>query len=78
VQVPTFEYYLKGGKAFYRYSDCVKGFNLPLNLKKEGIKTLKIIPSQNWQQVALTKGQDALFTKSGIEFMYYLQVKNTK
>ena len=78
VQVPVFEYYLKDGKAFYRYSDCVKGFNLPLSLKKEGIKTLKIIPSQNWQQVTLAKGQDALFTKPGIEFMYYLQVKNTK
>jgi len=78
VQVPKFEYYLKGGKAFYRYSNCVKGFNLPLSLKKEGVKTLKIIPSQSWQQVALAKGQDALFTKSGIEFMYYLEVKNTK
>ncbi|MNI55733.1 hypothetical protein D3C73_1107020 [compost metagenome] len=77
-QVPTFEYYVEKGKAFYRYSNCVKGFNLPLSLSKAGVKTLKIIPSQSLQQVALAKGQEALFAKTGIEFMYYLDVKNTK
>jgi aminopeptidase N len=77
-QVPTFEYYVANGKAFYRYSNCVKGFNLPLSLTKAGVKTLKIIPSESWQQVTLAKDQEALFTKSGIEFMYYLDVKNAK
>ena len=78
VQIPSFEYYLKDGKAFYRYVDCVKGFNLPLTLKMDGVKTVKIIPTENWQEVKLTVGQEALFTKQAIEFMYYLQVKNVK
>ncbi|TCD10520.1 M1 family peptidase [Pedobacter frigidisoli] len=77
-QIPTLEYYLKDGKAFYRYTDCVKGFNLPLSLTKAGVKTVKILPTNNWQQVNLSSGQDSLFTKTAIEFMYYLQVKNVK
>jgi len=78
VQIPSFEYYLKDGKAFYRFSDCVKGFNLPLTLKNDGVKTLKIIPSENWQEINLSAGQDVLFSKLAIEFMYYLKVKNVK
>lgn len=77
-QIPTFEYYLKNGKAYYRYANCVKGFNLPLVLTKQGVKTLKIMPTENWKETILAKGQEGLFTKSAIEYMYYLQVTNTK
>jgi len=78
VKIPSFEYYLKEGKVFYRYADCVKGFNLPLTLTKDKVNTVKIIPTENWQEVKLNAGQDALFTKQAIEFMYYVQVKNVK
>jgi aminopeptidase N len=76
VQIPTLECYVKQGSVFYRYTNCVDGFNLPLILKKEGIKTLKIVPSQSWKHSKLMPGQEALVQKSAIEFMYYLQVTN--
>ncbi|MFC3562250.1 M1 family metallopeptidase [Pedobacter jamesrossensis] len=78
IQIPTFEYYIKDGKAFYRYIDCIKGFNLPLTLKKGGVKSIKIVPSEEWQNVSLVAGQNDLFSKQSIEFMYYVNVKNTK
>jgi aminopeptidase N len=76
IQIPVFEYYMKQGSVFYRYSNCVDGFNLPLVLKKAGVKTLKIVPSQSWKSSKLMAGQQSLLDKSSIEFMYYLQVKN--
>jgi aminopeptidase N len=76
IQIPVFEYYMKQGSVFYRYSNCVDGFNLPLVLKKAGVKTLKIVPSQSWKSSKLMPGQQSLLDKSSIEFMYYLQVKN--
>ncbi|WP_316830116.1 M1 family metallopeptidase [Pedobacter aquatilis] len=78
IEIPILEYYLKNGKAFYRYTNCVKGFNLPLTLKANGVKTVKIIPSESWQELVLANGQEFLFTPQAIEFMYYLQVKNAK
>jgi hypothetical protein len=48
---------------------------LPLVLKKEGVATLKILPSLNWNHSKLSAGQETLLEKSAIEFMYYLQVK---
>lgn len=77
-QIPVFEYYVEKGKAFYRYSNCVNGFNLPLTLTQSGVKTVKILPTTQWQQISLASGQESLFTKTGIELMYYLDVKNTK
>ncbi|WP_442590000.1 M1 family metallopeptidase [Pedobacter sp. AW31-3R] len=74
-QIPTFEYYLKDGKAFYRYTNCIDGFNLPLVLKKEGLKSIRLKPSGKWQKIDLAKDQSSLFTKSGIAFMYYINAK---
>ncbi|KQS37146.1 M1 family metallopeptidase [Pedobacter sp. Leaf194] len=76
VQIPSLEYYVKNGKAFYRYVDCVKGFNLPLFLKNGNGKSLKIVPTEAWQEVKLAAGQEDLFTEKAIEFMYYIRVKN--
>ncbi|MCX2431579.1 M1 family metallopeptidase [Pedobacter sp. GR22-10] len=74
-QVPVFEYYIKNDEVFYRYTNCVDGFNLPLILKKEGVKTLKLIPTPTWAHCKLLQGQESLLEKAAIEFMYYLQVK---
>lgn len=75
IQIPTLEFYLKDGKAFYRYVNCVDGFNLPLTLKANGAKTLKIVPSKNWQSIGIVPNQATLFTEKAIGFMYYIGVK---
>lgn len=77
VQIPTFNYYIENGKVFYRYINCIKGFNLPLSLKKEGL-LLKIVPSIAWQSVTLKPGQEQLFEKDAIEKMYYVKVQSGK
>ncbi|WP_421940169.1 M1 family metallopeptidase [Pedobacter sp.] len=74
-QIPVFEFYIKHGAVYYRYSNCVNGFNLPLVLQKSGVKTLKILPATNWKHSKLSAGQGALLQKTAIESMYYIQVK---
>ena len=77
-QIPVLEYFIKDGVVNYRYSNCVEGFNLPLILKKAGVPTLKIFPLSKWNQMKIAAGQAALFDKSAIESMYYIQVKQPK
>jgi aminopeptidase N len=75
IQIPAFEYYFSEDKqkVFYRYSECVAGFNLPLTLKSVDA-TVKIIPSQEWKSLSLKGNEAALFEKSAIEKMYYVRV----
>jgi len=73
-QVPVFEFYFSpdGKKLFYRYSNCVKGFNLPIFLK-DSLASVKLFPTDSWKQQALTQQQAALITEKGIEAMYYVK-----
>ncbi|MFD2938426.1 M1 family metallopeptidase [Flavobacterium notoginsengisoli] len=72
-QIPNFEFYFNEDKTkvFYRYSNCVSGFNLPLTLKNDTDK-IKIIPSDQWQSIALAKDQKSLFDVTSITKMYYI------
>ena len=73
VQIPTFEFYFNEDKSkvYYRYTHCVKGFNLPLSLNSNDAK-VKIFPTENWKELDLTGRQVDLFTLDGIEKMYYI------
>lgn len=75
VQIPVFEYYFDEGgeKVFYRYRNCVAGFDLPLTLKLDG-DIVKILPSTEWKSVVLKGSQVKLFDKAAIEKMYYVMV----
>jgi aminopeptidase N len=73
-QIPVFEYYVKTGELFYRYTNSVDGFNLPLTLKKEGSTSLNLKPTDHWQHSRLLPEQKVLLEKSAIEQMYYIQV----
>jgi len=77
-QVPVLEYYFNNDKktVFYRWTNCVKGFNLPLVLKSQEAR-LKIIPSADWKNTPLNSAQAALFTPEAIEKMYYIKVTET-
>jgi len=72
VQIPVFEYKISNGKLSYRYTNCVKGFNLPLSLKN-GKHTLRIVPNEAWQTHNLKAGEKELFSNDAIEKMYYLK-----
>ena len=76
IQIPTFEFYFTGDehKLFYRYSNCVDGFNLPISLSDDKA-SVKIIPSVDWQSIQLSAEEASLFLVDNIEKMYYVNPK---
>ena len=72
-QIPKLEFYFDEGKVFYRWTNCVNGFNLPLVLKNEKSQ-VRIIPSEQWKSIELKTREKDLFTKAAIEKMYYVDV----
>lgn len=80
VQVPEFDFYFSAGrkKVFYRYTNCVEGFNLSLVLQSKTAR-MRIIPNEKWQSISLKNDdQAALFNAKDINFLYYLTVKEGK
>lgn len=72
-QVPQFEFYFSGDqtKLYYRWNNCVKGFNLPLVLRKDG-NVLKLKPTDEWQNLVIPAQQKTLVTPALIERLYYV------
>lgn len=76
-QVPQLDFYFEGSALFYRYSNCIAGFNLPIVLG-QGKARVKVIPSMQWQHVRLNSEQVRIFTAEHVEFLYYLKVVRTQ
>ncbi len=83
IEIPKLEFYVRSDnkKGFYRWTNCVKGFNLPLVLKNKNEK-IKIFPAEEWKSTQLKDNELLLFDPSSIEKMYYiipvLQQKNNQ
>lgn len=79
IQVPEFDFYFSSNhrKLFYRWSNCVPGFNLPLALHKNNLG-IRILPTTDWKTLQLKNGQYKLFTPKDIVYMYYITVKEGK
>jgi aminopeptidase N len=77
-QIPDFEYYFSPDhkKVFYRYTNCVPGFNMPLVLKNDQTK-IRILPTGQWKSSVVDNGQSTLFQPADILKMYYIGVKPT-
>lgn len=73
-QIPTLELKISDNKVSYRYSNCIKGFNLPLVLKDNETR-IKIIPSEQWKSLDIKGNELSLFEPAAIEKMYYVTVK---
>ena len=76
IQIPAFEFYFTGDKdkLFYRYSNCVDGFNLPISLSDDKA-SVKITPSVDWQSIKLSQDEAGLFSTNNIEKIYYVNPK---
>lgn len=62
-------------KLFYRWMNCVDGFDLPLTLRTDKDKK-KISPKKdNWNSIDITVEENGFFTTAAIEFKYYIKVK---
>ena len=60
VQVPVLEYKINGYKLSYRYTNCVKGFNLPLKIKFKTDQWIK--PAEKWKTLNLYPEGDNSFS----------------
>ncbi|MHA4896846.1 M1 family metallopeptidase [Pedobacter sp. PWIIR3] len=73
VQTPTLNYYITEGKIYYRWTNCVAGFNLPI-VMNNGVVKVRIIPSEIWQHQELKPAQIKLFEKAEVEKMYDVKI----
>jgi hypothetical protein len=73
IQVPKLEFYLSDNnkKAHYRWTNVVKGFNLPLVLINNNAR-LKISPTGEWRSTDLKGDEATLFDPASIQKMYYI------
>ena len=75
--IPVLElsYQKEKGKLFYRWSNCVDGFNLTLSIKTDKEK-FKIAPKDKvWNTIDISSEDAGFFTPAAIEFKYYIKVK---
>jgi aminopeptidase N len=73
IQVPVLEYKLDGNKLDYRYTNCVKGFDLPLKTNLSATDWLR--PTESWQTVNLDPGGDHTFT---VDPNFFIRVKKVE
>lgn len=72
-QIPVLEYKINGHKLSYRYTNCVKGFHLPLKIT---FKTLQWIhPTEKWKTLNLYPEGDNSFT---VDPNFYINTKKTE
>lgn len=72
-QIPVLEYKINGHKLSYRYTNCVKGFHLPLKIT---FKTVQWIhPTEKWKTLNLYPEGDNSFT---VDPNFYINTKKTE
>ncbi|MBU9935704.1 MAG: M1 family metallopeptidase [Ferruginibacter sp.] len=72
-QIPVLEYKVEGNKLSYRYSNCVKGFNMPLKVKFKTEQWIK--PTEEWKTLDLYPEGDNSFT---VDPNFYIITKKTE
>ncbi len=70
VQIPVLEYKVEGHKLRYRYTNCVKGFNLPLKIQFKTAQWIK--PTEKWKTLDLYPEGDNTFT---VDPNFYIKTK---
>ncbi len=75
-QIPVLEYYFDKNKSkvFYRWANCVKGFNLPVFIKNNKV-AVSITPAENWKSENISAATAPISNASVIEKNYLIEVK---
>ena len=68
VKIPVFEYKIKNNKLSYRWTNVVKDFNMPLNVKVNN-NTLVLKPTENWQTKTIKS------TDIKVDINFYIKTK---
>ena len=70
VQIPVLEYKINNQQLSYRFTNCIKGFNLPL---KTSVKSQEWIrPTEEWQTIKTSQEEAAKFS---IDPNFYIKTK---
>lgn len=69
-QIPVLEYKVDDYKLSYRYTNCVKGFNMPLKITFKTEKWIK--PTEQWQTLSLYPEGDNSFN---VDPNFYIKTK---
>ena len=72
-QIPVLEYKVDGFKLSYRYTNCVKGFNLPLKIKFKTEQWIK--PTEQWKTLNLYPEGDNSFS---VDPNFYIKTKKVE
>ncbi len=72
-QVPVLEYKIDGYKLSYRYTNCVKGFDLPLKIKFKTEQWIK--PTEQWKTLNLYPEGDNSFT---VDLNFFIKTKKVE
>jgi aminopeptidase N len=75
-QIPTLAYYFSAdnNKMYYRYIDCIEGFNLPIVFNIDN-NSIKLQPSINWNFIDVTPTLQKFIAGKNIEKLYYINTK---
>ncbi len=73
IQIPVLEYKIAGYKLSYRYTNCVKGFNLPLKIKFKTEQWIK--PTEQWKTLSLYPEGDNSFS---VDLNFYINTKKVQ
>ncbi len=73
IQIPVLEYKIDGYKLSYRYTNCVKGFNMPLKIKFKTEQWIK--PTEQWKTLNLYPEGDNNFS---VDPNFYIKTKKVE
>jgi aminopeptidase N len=73
IKIPVLEYKIESHKLSYRYTNCVKGFNLPIKIILNTTKWIK--PTENWQILNLYPEGETNFL---VDQNFYIKTKKVK
>ncbi len=79
-QIPVLEYSVNADKTklYYRYSNCVDGFNLPLFIQGNSGALILGPESTKWNIKELRPGEASMFPFDAIEKAYYIKLKQVE
>lgn len=79
VQLPVLEYYYSKNKKniYYRWSNCVPGFDLSLVLKDD-TDNIRIYPTEKWAKNKVNKANKSFWLPQSIERNYYIGLSKVK
>jgi aminopeptidase N len=75
IKIPVLEYKTDGHTLFFRWTNCIKGFNMPLRISMGGTSSW-INPKEEWQDQKLPDGFDE--KSFAVDKNFYITVKKAE